>query len=151
AAFSRIAVATASHFFSWSGVILSDALSETMRCSTVSGLLLVAAAAAGGFCSAVCAIAGPASSAAPISEAMARDRRTGWLMRRLDMEFLPELDSREAPNLGESRAGLSGLTSLERKGYGRTLADRRGIFRIASRPSSRRRSMRKKTRQRRGT
>ncbi len=43
-ALSRIAWATPSHFFSWSGVILSAAFSVVMRCSTVSGLLLVAAA-----------------------------------------------------------------------------------------------------------
>src|SRR5947207_10495954 len=48
AAFSRIALATPSHLLSWSGVILSAALSAVMRCSTVSGLLEVAAAAAGG-------------------------------------------------------------------------------------------------------
>ena len=48
-----------------------------MRCSTVSGLLQVAAAAAGGvlLSSAVCAAAGPsdpASRAAPVRDAMAR-------------------------------------------------------------------------------
>ena len=47
-ALSRIAWATPSHFFSWSGVILSAAFSVVMRCSTVSGLLEVAASAAGG-------------------------------------------------------------------------------------------------------
>src|SRR3954469_3078851 len=48
AAFSRIALATPSHLLSWSGVILSAAFRAVMRCSTVSGLLEVAAAAAGG-------------------------------------------------------------------------------------------------------
>src|SRR3954453_12623646 len=48
AAFSRIALATPSHLLSWSGVILSAAFSAVMRCSTVSGLFEVAAAAAGG-------------------------------------------------------------------------------------------------------
>ena len=81
---SRIAWATAVHLGSWSGVILSAAFSVTMRCSTVSGLVLVAAAAAGGvllsLLSAVCAQVGatePASRAAPVREAMANVRATG--------------------------------------------------------------------------
>src|SRR5690242_18891455 len=48
AAFSRMAVATLSHLGSWSRVILSADFSMVMRCSTVWGLLEVAAAAAGG-------------------------------------------------------------------------------------------------------
>src|SRR5689334_20514235 len=75
-AFSRIAVATPSHLLSWSGVILSAALSEVMRCSTVSGLLEVAAAAAGGLprsclVPAVWAEAEPANANAPATVATA--------------------------------------------------------------------------------
>src|SRR6185312_3854303 len=84
-ALSRIAVATAFHLVSWSGVILSAALSSVMRCSTVSGLLLVAAAAAGGLELGLCAIAGtrdPASIAAPTMEAATseRENRNGGVM-----------------------------------------------------------------------
>src|SRR5262249_41841873 len=96
-----MALATASHLASWSGLICSDVFSVWMRCSTVSGLLLVAAAAAGGFLlvssgavaaaggfvalsGAFCwAMAGPAISAAPASEAMASERPRGanrWVM-----------------------------------------------------------------------
>src|ERR1700761_6011331 len=77
-AFWRIASATAFHLVSWSGVILSAVFSISMRCSTVSGLLLVAAAAAGGLLLVeLCAIAGasePATSAAPINDPMTSDR-----------------------------------------------------------------------------
>src|SRR5947207_13458979 len=80
-ALSRIAWATPFHLDSWSGVILSAVLSVAMRCSTVSGLLLVAASAAGGFWpTGLCAVAGlsePASNAAPVSDAMASERATG--------------------------------------------------------------------------
>src|SRR5262245_65157899 len=95
-----MALATASHLDSWSGLICSAVFSVWMRCSTVSGLLLVAAAAAGGFLlvssgavaaaggfvsfGAFCwAMAGPAISAAPASEAMASERPRGanrWVM-----------------------------------------------------------------------
>src|SRR5947209_14106849 len=76
AAFSRIAVATLSHLGSWSGVILSALFSTVMRCSTVCGLLEVAAAAAGGLAFpglvAVWAKADPAPSAsAPTTVAAA--------------------------------------------------------------------------------
>src|SRR5258707_2926908 len=87
-ALSRIAWATPCHFLSWSGVILSAAFSVSMRCSTVSGLVLVAAAAAGGLSLSLgWAVAGarePANSAAPVSDAMANDRargvNRGWVM-----------------------------------------------------------------------
>src|SRR4029077_19544347 len=82
-ALSRIAWATPSHFFSRSGVILSAVLSVAMRCSTVSGLLLVAAAAAacvvlrsGVFC-AVAETNEPAKRAAPVRDAMANERVRG--------------------------------------------------------------------------
>ena len=81
-ALSRIAWATLCHLESWSGVILSAVFSVVMRCSTVSGLLLVAAAAAGGLWlpGVVCATTGvrePASSAAPITDARAAERARG--------------------------------------------------------------------------
>src|SRR5712672_435306 len=80
-ALSRIAWATLVHFGSRSGVILSAVLSVAIRCSTVSGLLLVAAAAAGGFwLSGVCAVAGasePAIRATPAKDAMANERARG--------------------------------------------------------------------------
>src|SRR5438445_13567846 len=80
AAFSRIAVATAPHVAAWSAVILSAVFRVVMRCSTVSGLLLVAAAAAGGFCAGVCAATGPSEPArkvVPNRDAMASERTTG--------------------------------------------------------------------------
>src|SRR5215216_7629716 len=86
-ALSRIAWATPFHFFSWSGVILSAAFSVVMRCSTVSGLLEVAASAAGGLvaCSLVWARTGIANSAAPATLAIATGRVTlknrEWVMR----------------------------------------------------------------------
>src|SRR5229473_3490900 len=80
-AFWRMASATAFHLGSWSGVILSAALRSVMRCSTVWGLLEVAAAAAGGLPEPpVCAQAGPsepATSAAPAREAIASERAMG--------------------------------------------------------------------------
>src|ERR1700676_2032070 len=78
-ALSRIAVATVPHLASWSGVTLSAAFSVVMRCSTVSGLLLVAASAAGGFVGA-CAATGPSEPArkvVPNRDAMASERTTG--------------------------------------------------------------------------
>jgi len=55
-----MAWATPFHLLSWSGVILSAVFSAVMRWSTVSGLLEVAAAAAGGLpVPPVCADAGP--------------------------------------------------------------------------------------------
>src|SRR5580700_11545904 len=79
-ALSRIAVATVPHLASWSAVTLSAVFSVLMRCSTVSGLLLVAAAAAGGFWSGVCAATGPSEPArkvVPNRDAMASERTTG--------------------------------------------------------------------------
>ena len=83
AALSRIAVATAVHLVSWSGVTLSAVFSVVMRSSTVSDLALVAAATAGGLLGAVWAIAGanvPAISAAPIADAVAREIRRNRYM-----------------------------------------------------------------------
>src|SRR5580704_18584978 len=79
-ALSRIAVATVPHLASWSGVILSEVFSVVMRCSTVSGLLLVAAAAAGGLSVGVCAATGPSApvrKVAPNRDAMASERTAG--------------------------------------------------------------------------
>src|SRR4051812_31185941 len=80
AALSRIAVATPFHLLSWSGVILSASFRLVMRCSTVSGLLLVAAWAAGGLPVVLLlwAAAGsaPARAIPPTSAAAARVRAT---------------------------------------------------------------------------
>src|SRR5262245_43298392 len=78
-----MAWATAFHLDSCSGLICSEVFSVWMRCSTVSGLLLVAAAAAGGFLSsgalvwAMAEPSDPAISAEPASEAMASERPKG--------------------------------------------------------------------------
>src|SRR6185312_13689296 len=85
AAFSRIAVATLSHLDSWSGVILSEVFSIEMRCSTVCGLLDVAAAAAGGLVLPGLVVVEvwadapttPRASDAPARLAMATERRSG--------------------------------------------------------------------------
>src|SRR5438105_4553363 len=91
-ALSRIAWATPFHLLSWSGVILRAVLSVSIRCSTVSGLLEVAAAAAGGLPTPpVCADAGPsepATSTAPAKEAIASERTTGVNKGRVMNWFL---------------------------------------------------------------
>ena len=90
AAFSRIAVATLSHLDSWSGVILSSVFSIEMRCSTVCGLLDVAAAAAGGLVLPGLVVevwadapTTPRASDAPARVAMAAERRRGAPHRRV--------------------------------------------------------------------
>src|SRR5260221_7301184 len=91
-----MAWATRFLLLSWSGVILSAVFSAVMRCSTVSGLLEVAAAAAGGLpVPPVCADAGPsepATSTAPAKEAIASERTMGVNKGRVMNWFLSKGD-----------------------------------------------------------
>src|SRR5205809_3975785 len=88
AAFSRIALATPSHLLSWSGVILSAALSAVMRCSTVSGLLEVAAAAAGGLPESVLGAAAVWAQAEPAPSARAPATAAAAIVRPIEDKFM---------------------------------------------------------------
>src|SRR5580704_17535644 len=118
-ALSRIDWATAVHLASWSGVILSAVLSWVMRCSTVSGLLLVAAAAAGGvLLSGVCAATGPrepAIKAAPVNDAMANERAKGLNWRKFFMRtsFAKKMRPRCPPHPGQAGRWLGNASSSQ--------------------------------------
>src|SRR5258708_4482936 len=80
AALSFIAWATSFHLLSWSGVILSADLRLAMRWSTVSGLLLVAAWAAGGLPFVL--VLWAAAGSAPVTATLPRRAATATVRAR---------------------------------------------------------------------